>query len=139
MVLLVKLLVEACNFTKSSTSPWVVFTFFKLWKWYQIVQNVSYSQLSAKLNQWTDFYVWHCVKNVQINDFSDSAPVCKLHGCCAKVSSNFLFRFKRLHCVDVKKLLQEIFKRIYRFNTALYIFKLYYTSISQLLTSDLNK
>ena len=26
---------EACNFTKSNTLPWVFFTFFKLYKWYQ--------------------------------------------------------------------------------------------------------
>ena len=31
-----------CNFTKSNTSPWVFFTFFKLHKWYLIVQSVSY-------------------------------------------------------------------------------------------------
>ena len=34
--------VSVCNFTKSITSPWVIFTFFKLYKWYQIAQNVSY-------------------------------------------------------------------------------------------------
>ena len=31
-------------FTKSSTLPWVFFTFFKLCKWYQIAQRVSYNQ-----------------------------------------------------------------------------------------------
>ena len=30
VVLLVKLQVEACNFTKSDTPPWVFFTFFKI-------------------------------------------------------------------------------------------------------------
>ena len=29
---------EACNFTKSNTPPWMFFTSFKLYKWYQIVQ-----------------------------------------------------------------------------------------------------
>ena len=29
-------------FTKSNTPPWVFFTFFKLRKWYEIAQNVSY-------------------------------------------------------------------------------------------------
>ena len=33
---------EACNFTKSNTPPFVFFTFSKLYKWYQIVQSVSY-------------------------------------------------------------------------------------------------
>ena len=30
----------ACNFTKSNTPPWVFFTFFKLYKWYQNAQNI---------------------------------------------------------------------------------------------------
>ena len=34
--------VEACNFTKITTLPWVFFTFFKLYKWYQIVQRTTY-------------------------------------------------------------------------------------------------
>ena len=36
-----KSICEACNFTKSSTPPWVFFTFFKLYKWYQIAQNIT--------------------------------------------------------------------------------------------------
>ena len=43
VLLLVKLKAEACNFTKSITPPWVFFTFFKLYKWDQIVQSVSYA------------------------------------------------------------------------------------------------
>ena len=39
VLLLVNLQVEACSFTKSNTPPWVLFTFFKLYKWYQIVQR----------------------------------------------------------------------------------------------------
>ena len=27
--------------TKSNTPPWVFFTFFKLYKWYQIAQNIK--------------------------------------------------------------------------------------------------
>ena len=41
-MLLVKLQAEACNFAKSSAFLWVFFTFFKLCKWYQNAQNVSY-------------------------------------------------------------------------------------------------
>ena len=40
VLLLVKLqatLRKAWNFTKSNTAPWIYFTFFKLYKWYQIV------------------------------------------------------------------------------------------------------
>ena len=40
-LLLVKLLAEACNFTKSATSAWVFSTFFKLYKWPQIAQNID--------------------------------------------------------------------------------------------------
>ena len=38
VLILVKLQAEACNFTKINTLSWVFFTFFKLYKWYQIVQ-----------------------------------------------------------------------------------------------------
>ena len=29
------------HFTKSNTPPWVFFTVFKLYKWYQIAQNIT--------------------------------------------------------------------------------------------------
>ena len=31
---------QACIFTKSNPPLWVFFTFLKLYKWYQIVQNI---------------------------------------------------------------------------------------------------
>ena len=34
---------SACNFTKNNTLPWVFFTFFKLYKWYQIAQRTTYT------------------------------------------------------------------------------------------------
>ena len=40
------MLYQACNFTKINTPPWVFFTFFKLYKWYQIAQRTTYYQLS---------------------------------------------------------------------------------------------
>ena len=40
---------EVCNFTKSNTPPCVVFTFFKLYKWYQITHSVSYYCCILKL------------------------------------------------------------------------------------------
>ena len=33
---------KACNFNKSSTFPWVFSTFFKFYKWYQIVKSTSH-------------------------------------------------------------------------------------------------
>ena len=35
---LVKAQAKACNFTKNNNPPWVFFTFYKLYKWYQIAQ-----------------------------------------------------------------------------------------------------
>ena len=42
MLLLAKLQTSAWNFTKSNTPPWVFFTFFKSYTWYQIVQSLTY-------------------------------------------------------------------------------------------------
>ena len=43
VLILVKLQAEACNFTtKINTPPWVFFTFFKLYKCYQIAQRTRY-------------------------------------------------------------------------------------------------
>ena len=41
VLLLVKLKTAACDLTKSNTPPWVFFTFFKLYKWYQIAQRIT--------------------------------------------------------------------------------------------------
>ena len=52
VLLSVKLQTKACNLTKSNTSPWVFFKFFKLYKWYQIAQNITYEiSLLALANQ----------------------------------------------------------------------------------------
>ena len=42
VIILVKLHVEACNFTKNISPSWVFFTFLKLNEWYQIVQSITY-------------------------------------------------------------------------------------------------
>ena len=39
---------ENCYFEESNTSPWVFFMFFKLHKWYQITQSVSYTNFEEK-------------------------------------------------------------------------------------------
>ena len=41
VLILVKLQASACNFTKINTPPWVFFTCFKLYKWYQIAQRTT--------------------------------------------------------------------------------------------------
>ena len=45
VLLLVKSQSKACNFTKSKTPPLVFYTFFKLYKWYQIAQSITESEL----------------------------------------------------------------------------------------------
>ena len=35
----------SCKKRKSNTSAWVFFMFFKLYKWYQIAQSISYESL----------------------------------------------------------------------------------------------
>ena len=44
VLVLVKFQAEACNFTKINAPPWVFLTFFKLCKWYQIAQRISFIQ-----------------------------------------------------------------------------------------------
>ena len=48
VLLLVKIKIFACNFTKGNTTSWVFFTFFKLYKWYQIIQNITQEWLRRK-------------------------------------------------------------------------------------------
>ena len=50
VLLLVKFQVSFCNFTKSNIPPWVFFTFLNLYKWYQIVQNVSYLAIAQRFS-----------------------------------------------------------------------------------------
>ena len=41
MLILVKLQTSAWNFTKINTPTWMFFTFFKVYKWYQIAQRIT--------------------------------------------------------------------------------------------------
>ena len=50
MLILVTLQAKASNFTKINTPPWVFFTFFKLYKWYQIAQRITYEIFSSELS-----------------------------------------------------------------------------------------
>ena len=47
VLILVKFQAEACNFTKSNSPPCVFFTFFKLCKWYQIAQCITYCTVAV--------------------------------------------------------------------------------------------
>ena len=40
---------EVCNFTKSNTSPWVFFTFLKLYKWHQMTQRITFYNIRMHL------------------------------------------------------------------------------------------
>ena len=42
VLILVKLQSSSLQFCKINSPPWVFFTFFKLYKWYQIVQRTTY-------------------------------------------------------------------------------------------------
>ena len=42
---------KAYNFTKSNISPWIFFTFFKLYKWYQIAQCMKMNCFCGMVNR----------------------------------------------------------------------------------------
>ena len=46
----VLLLALDCTFTKSNTLPWVFFTIFKLYKWYQLAQCITHEILYSKFS-----------------------------------------------------------------------------------------
>ena len=45
VLLIVKLQASACNFIKSNTPPWVFFTVFKLYEWYQIAKRTTFGYI----------------------------------------------------------------------------------------------
>ena len=61
VLLLVKLKAKAKNFTKSNTPPLVFFTFFTLYKRYQIAQSVSHTLFISFLVylDWTNIVIWN--------------------------------------------------------------------------------
>lgn len=52
---------EACNFTKINTPPWRFVMLFKCYKWYQIVQTISYPSIRITLDE--DY--WWCLTKKQ--------------------------------------------------------------------------
>ena len=63
VLLLVKLQAASYNFTKSNTPPWVFFTFLKLYKWYQIAQNITFIKTPARNIYRFPMKPQHSVKN----------------------------------------------------------------------------
>ena len=57
VLILVMLQASTCNLTKINTPLWVFFTFFKLYKWYQIAQHITYfadlSELITYYSPWS--------------------------------------------------------------------------------------
>ena len=74
VLLLVKLQSEICNASKSSTPPWVFFTFFNLYKSYKTVQSITHGKIrvftstgeygSSRVNQ----------KELEVVSFSSKQP-----------------------------------------------------------------
>ena len=68
MLILVKLQAEACNFTKINTPPWVFFTFFNLFKWYQIAQRTTYMFIKWRYFKSSAVVCWLWIKNINKHD-----------------------------------------------------------------------
>ena len=47
--------VSGCNFTTGNTPPWVFFTFFKLYKRYQIAQKNPFGICFVSMSEWSVF------------------------------------------------------------------------------------
>ena len=64
----------ACNFSKSNTSPWVFFTFYRLSKWYQIAQRTTNKRLWNELTG-TSFFFFEVqrpfLENIFLTEFID--------------------------------------------------------------------
>ena len=55
----VKLQALAYNLTKNNTPPWEFFTFFNLYKWYQIAQSITYAF-------WAQWKYLKCLANLKM-------------------------------------------------------------------------
>ena len=103
MLLLRNLLAEAeaWNLTNSNTTPWVFFTFFKLYKWYRIMQSIIYNfnkfskKLARIVKRVSTFFLWifrwrnmnysNCIKSL----------ITKISNACA-------------HILETKKLAENV-------------------------------
>ena len=68
---LVKLQASPCNLTKSNTPPWVVFfTFFKLYRWYQIaIISQIWNHLAMEVHKYRNNYL------VSLESFSSKTKI----------------------------------------------------------------
>ena len=85
------------NFTKSSTPSWVFFTFFKLYKWYQIVQRIAYTQLPSLKS----FDLLIVNFHFQIQIYCSSRPLLNV----------IFIVFRILYSQSFQKLFCNVFKR----------------------------
>ena len=76
VLILVKLLAEACDFTKINTPPWVLFTFLKF---YRMVSNCATHQIC--------YFVWSALKHAgrTLMWFTWVHFLCGLHGILDKL------------------------------------------------------
>ena len=75
VLLLVKLQAKACNFTKSNTPPWVFFTFFKLYKCYQIAQRTTFGDMGESSDSINGILLENIDKEIPINFSLLTTPV----------------------------------------------------------------
>ena len=64
VLILVTLQAKACNCTKINTLPWVFFTFLKLYKWYHIVQRITYILLTISKFHTSFLFCQNFITNV---------------------------------------------------------------------------
>ena len=88
---------QAKDFTKSNTPPWVFFTFFKLHKWYQIAQRITNNQfIPAWLSARTTVLV------PKAKDFSNEKnyrPITCLNTSC-KIMTGLVNKYIRHHAIE---------------------------------------
>ena len=56
---------SVCNFAKINTPLWVFFKFFKLYKWYQTKQDVSYTKIQSKNLRQGLLFLQSCISSVK--------------------------------------------------------------------------
>ena len=88
------------NFTKINTPPWVFFTFFKLYKWYQIAQRTTHNL--PKSNRWSYGKSWRrsfLLRNVL--SVKNNTPIYSNHQ-IIKILENY---FQNMNCFPLIKLI----------------------------------
>ena len=69
---------SACNFSKINTPPWVFFTLFKLYKWYQITKRTTLWENDFLWEIWPQSYPWssNCLENFGVSVLLVEVPKC---------------------------------------------------------------